>query len=269
MLRILLMLIFYWSAIAQALEPTEEQLRATTQYYLEAAKAGDPNAQLMVSQAYWNGWGVPKHEEISLRWLNKAVAQNYPAAIFDLGYRTLNGTGITKNIEGGISLLDKASTMGSTDAMVVLGSYYLNLSFDHKIIDARKGKEYLRKAAENGDSNGMLQLGLMYMYGLEPGADLDSEIQKEKVIHWLTKSAELLNLNAMMAISAFYSDPSNRNLDADRTYFWLSVVRQLTGNVPPGLAGSELKLSVATRSKVQNEVSAWLKKYNNQRQSTL
>ncbi|WP_022958191.1 tetratricopeptide repeat protein [Spongiibacter tropicus] len=269
MQRILLIFVLIYSTISQAGEPTEEELRATTQFYMEAAKKGDASAQLMVSQAYWNGWGLSRHEDISMRWLKKSVAQDYPPAIFDLGYRTLYGTGVPKNTEEALSILERASEMGNTDAKVLLGSYYLNLTFDHKIIDAKKGEKYLLSAVEHGDSNGMLQLGMMYMYGLEPGANLDANIQKDKVKFWLTGAAEELNLNAMLALAEFYSDRSHQNLDPESAYFWLYAVKQLTGNIPDGLARFELALSAATRSKVHDRVAGWIEKYNKQRQPTL
>lgn len=266
--RILVIFILLWSVFSQAQEPREEELRAVTRFYIEAAKKGDAKAQMMLSQAYWNGWGVSRHEDISMRWLRKAVAQDYPPAIFNLGYRTLYGAGIPKNTEEAILLLDRASAMGSTDAKVLLGSYYLNLTFDHKIVDARKGEKYLLAAAEDGDSNGMLQLGMMYMYGLEPGAKLDADIQKHKVKYWLTRAAEEFNLNAMLALAEFYSDRSHQNLDSESAYFWLYAVKQLTGNLPEALASSELKLMAATRSKVHDGVDTWIKKYKKERQST-
>lgn len=262
MQRILFISILLWTTFSQAQEPTEEQLLATTQFYMDAAKKGDADAQLMISQAYWNGWGVSRHEDISIRWLRKAVAQDYPPAIFDLGYRTLYGAGVPKNTDEALSILERASAMGNTDAKVVLGSYYLNLTFDHHIVDARKGEKYLLEAAESGDSNGMLQLGMMYMYGLEPGAKLDADIQKDKVKYWLTRAAEEFNLNAMIALAEFYSDRSHQSLDSERAYFWLYAVKQLTGNIPEDLARFELNLSSATRSKVHGEVARWIEKYN-------
>ncbi len=269
MKRILTIFALCFAALSQAQEPTEDQLRATTQFYMEAAKEGDPNAQLMTSQAYWNGWGVSRHEDIAIRWLRKAVAQDYPPAIFDLGYRTLYGVGVTRNIEEAVSILDRASSMGNTQAKVVLGSYYLNLTFDHEVVDARRGERYLLDAAESGDSNGMLQLGMMYLYGLEPGADLDADIQKGKVQYWLTRAADALNLNAMLALAEFHSNPFHQALDSERAYFWLYTAKQLTGNIPEGLARAELNLSASTRSKVRDEAAEWVKKYNNQRQPTL
>ncbi|USA42190.1 sel1 repeat family protein [Spongiibacter taiwanensis] len=242
-----------------AQEPTPEQLRQAVQFHMEAAKQGDANAQLMVSQAYWNGWGVSQHHDIAIRWLKKSADQNYPPALTDYGHRLLTGTGVTTNINEGLALLDKASAAGFAHAKVVLGAYYLNLTLDHQVVDASKGEQYLREAVALGDSNAMMYLGVMYLLGVEPGANLNAPVQTDKALHWLTKSAEALNLNAMLTLGRFYQEPGFQQQNAERAYFWFYLVKQITGSVADGLVRAELSLSKAKRAKVLDEVEAWLK----------
>lgn len=242
-----------------AQEPTPEQLRQAVQFHLEAAKQGDPNAQLMVSQAYWNGWGVTQHHDIAIRWLKKAADQNHPPALTDYGHRLLTGTGVATNIEEGLALLDKASASGFAHAKVVLGAYYLNLTLDHEVVDASKGEQYLREAVALGDANAMMYLGVMYLLGVEPGANQNAPVQTDKALHWLTKSAEALNLNAMLTLGRFYQEPGFQQQSAERAYFWFYLVKQITGSVADGLVRAELSLSKAKRAKVMDEVEAWLK----------
>lgn len=54
-------------------------------FYLSAARAGNPEAQYQVANMYGSGLGTPKNEKNMQFWLEKSSAARWPAAQFSLG----------------------------------------------------------------------------------------------------------------------------------------------------------------------------------------
>lgn len=66
---------------------------------LEAAQAGDAEAQYMLARQYERGDGVPADDFEAVRWLQRAAAQDHPGAMLDLGWMLANGYGTAKDPE--------------------------------------------------------------------------------------------------------------------------------------------------------------------------
>ncbi|MCR8922464.1 sel1 repeat family protein [Dasania sp. GY-MA-18] len=240
--------------------PTEEELSQAATYYLDAAKAGDPHAQLYMSYAYWNAWGVPKNEKIARRWLQKSADQVYPLAVLELGQRKLAGGGYNRDISEGINLLKQAAALGVSEAQASLGAYYLGLNPVDKVIDSKLGMDYLLQAKSLGNSNAMMYLGLMYQTGVEPGAKLDSDLDLDQAIFWHTKSAEKLNIYAIGNLGFIYSNPGLYNVDSKKAYFWYQVAKMLGVNEwSMRMIEMELRISKASRNEMKAKAEDWVK----------
>lgn len=245
-----------------AADPTAEELNQAAISYLRAAQAGDAHAQLYMSYAYWNSWGVPQNHKIAKRWLEKSVTQNYPLAILDLGQRKIMGNGYNRDVTEAISLLKQATELGVSDAHVSLGAYYLGFNSPDDVIDNRLGMDYLLKAKSLGNSNAMMYLGLMYQSGLEPDAKPDSELDLEQAIYWHTKAAEQLNIYAIGNLGFIYSHPGLNNIDSKKAYFWFQVAKMLGINEwSKNMIEVELRISQVSRNEMKAKAEDWVKIY--------
>lgn len=240
-------------------EPSQDELNKAAKNYLAAAQVGDAHAQLYMSYAYWNAWGVPKNDKIAKRWLQKSVEQVYPLAILDLGQRKLTGNGYASDVAEGLRLLKQADELGVSDAQVSLGAYYLGFNSPDGIVDNRLGMDFLLKAKSLGNANGMLYLGLMYQSGLEPDAKLDSDLNLDQAIYWYTRSAEKLNIYAIGNLGIVYSHPGLNNIDSKKAYFWFQVAKMLGFNEwSSNMIEVELRLTQTSRNEMKAKAEEWL-----------
>lgn len=61
------------------------------------AEAGDAEAQCVLGVMYYNGEGVLKDDEESVKWYRKAAEQGNATAQFNLGIAYENGLGVPKD----------------------------------------------------------------------------------------------------------------------------------------------------------------------------
>ena len=81
-----------------------------------AADAGEPEAQYALATFYKEGTGVPKDVEKSVRLLQAASLANNVDAEVEYAIALYNGTGTPKNEAAAVALLSKASRQGSAIA---------------------------------------------------------------------------------------------------------------------------------------------------------
>ena len=65
--------------------------------YKVGAEGGDALCQYMVGMMYCDGLGVAKDYEQARLWIEKAVAQDWPDAIGQLGVMYFHGKGVTSS----------------------------------------------------------------------------------------------------------------------------------------------------------------------------
>ncbi len=107
-----------------------------------ADKGGDAQMAYVVADALLTGKGTAKDEAAALPYLERAAAQNIPAAIYHIGWR-LQEAG--KNAEA-LAEYRRAASMGHADAAVQAGTMMLYGKGVDK--DESAGLNYLRRAAE-------------------------------------------------------------------------------------------------------------------------
>ncbi|SDY38617.1 Sel1 repeat-containing protein [Nitrosomonas sp. Nm58] len=170
----------YWDSMNNS----EKSAFLTQQF----AKSGDSNEQLKLGDAYMDGLGMPQDSEKAFYWTEKAAngwarGANYKVgimyqkgigveqnsvkaaehflkaierdvdkkAMIHLGEMYLNGDGVEKNIEKGISLYERAAEGGDADAQFALGKIYFN---DYRVPKNIKQAHYwLTTSAKNGYSD--------------------------------------------------------------------------------------------------------------------
>ncbi|XP_053715256.1 protein sel-1 homolog 3-like [Synchiropus splendidus] len=129
------------------------------------AMRGDVESQKKLgTMLYWGQHGVSKDIGNAVKWFEKCAMQmTDSSALYEYAMLLIKGLGVKKNITQGLQLLEKAAAMGSISALNGLGWYHGNILKDHKTAE-----QYFEQAALNGSGDGMFNLGVYYLTGLNP-----------------------------------------------------------------------------------------------------
>lgn len=89
---------------------------AAAQTLTELATAGDAASQFQLSLLYRTGRGVPADARLSLQWLRRAAAGNYPAALSNLGGEYAKGHMLAQDKVRALALFYLAQAGGLSEA---------------------------------------------------------------------------------------------------------------------------------------------------------
>jgi len=161
---------------------------------LEAAEDGDENAMEEVAMAYLNGDDIDQDYEKSFYWWSKLAETGYATAQFNTGLYYAKGMGVKRDFGKAAEWMEKAAENGDEDAAGHLELYksaeqnlekanagdaaaqaeiaklfmILGKSVDQSDSGESEFKEaykWAKKAADQGDLDGLYNLGLCYEYG--------------------------------------------------------------------------------------------------------
>jgi TPR repeat protein len=100
-------------------------------------------------------------------------------------------------LEEAVALLGQAAELGDTSAMVELGESYR--SGDGVTQDEAKALSWFKKAADGGNSWGMVSVGVMYSLGWDGG-----DANDEEAAQWYQKAADKDNPSGMYNLAGAY-----------------------------------------------------------------
>ena len=107
-------------------------------WFQNAARAGEPWALIRLAEEYLDG--SSKNIDNAIKCLEAAIRVNGSGvALYRLGLNYLNGKGVNKNIEEGLSLLHRSARQGNSSARKVLGDLY----YDGIVVE-KNSKEALK-----------------------------------------------------------------------------------------------------------------------------
>ena len=92
--------------------------------WIEAAEAGDGEAQFHVSRLFAEGRGVDPNATESMRWLRYAARGGFPPAQFELGERYRTGRGVTQDPSRALYWWSQAAEAGHGPAQYGLALLY-------------------------------------------------------------------------------------------------------------------------------------------------
>ncbi len=146
--------------------------------YEEAAGKGDPLAMNSLGRLYRDGVGVPKDHDKAVDWFLKAAAHGHTFAYNNLGYM------LAQEGQG-----DRAIVLfrASAEAGDIYGYNNLGYAYEHGVgvpRDIQKAISWYEKAAQGGQPNAPINLGLIYSQGLD-GVGKDPE----KAAQWFAMAA--------------------------------------------------------------------------------
>lgn len=203
-----------------------------------AAKQGNPEAQYKVADCYYTGYGFPKDEDIAVKWLHKAIAQDFlkaklrlarvyenlgrnanskffdlkksfywneqaskqgsPIADYRLGMSYYKGEGVARDYKNALFYLDRAATANNRDAQVALGNFYEDCNIS--FCDDVKARYWYEKAAYNNERVAQYQLGVFYEKGRGGSQDY------EKAKYWYQQAEDWDFEKAELALGRLYKE---------------------------------------------------------------
>ena len=201
-----------------------------------AAQNADVDAQLQLSQCYYEGAGVRKSRDNAERWLESAVNQTQRR---DLEFRLAlmyadawRWSGIRSGKAE--KIFRKYAEQGDKDAQFCLGLLlecgYGNVKFylpvdQEKLEKWKESVEWYRKAAEQGDARAMRALGMAYCEPSETPwfwptiVRVDRDM--EQAAEWFRKAAELGDFAAQRNLGYLYLKGKGVEKDKAEARKWL------------------------------------------------
>ena len=158
-----------------------------------AAQAGHPEAQdrlKALEQAVGSEAKVQEPQE-------KAPEDGQRAAELALADKLLQGKEIPQDVPRGLAILEEHAQRGDLDAMAMLAGLYLPEEGTASPVpsDAKKGADWLAKAADQGHAGSMERLARSYEFGLS-GKPKDSRL----ALDWYKRAASHGSFSAAMRV---------------------------------------------------------------------
>ncbi|AYV84162.1 MAG: hypothetical protein Hyperionvirus18_38 [Hyperionvirus sp.] len=164
---------------------------------------GQPNLMKFIGECYYFGFGVASNGREALDWFLKSSKGGCIESMNSIGhlFRSGNMEGVELDYKMALKWYEKAGGSKNSDGWLNVGLLYQNGHGVEK--DYAKAMEFYKKAAELGNSTAMYYVGNLYRKGLGVGVSaMDS-------IEWYTKAAELKNAIAMNQIGVIYQNGEN------------------------------------------------------------
>lgn len=178
----------------------------------------DPdNKEIQFLRGKCSHLGLAKHKvdySQAVLWYNKAVAQNHPGAMVNLGNLFLEGKGVAKNPAKAFELYRQAADQGGLIAVHNMGFCYYNGIGVKK--DFQKAFQCFSKAAEQNYAPSQTELGRCYYYGHGVARD------HEEALKWLHKADTQGNMKAKIYIGLYYFEDNGKKPDYQEAVKWFT-----------------------------------------------
>jgi TPR repeat protein len=172
-----------------------------------AAEAGSIDAMYDLSNCYYDGEGVAKNEDLSVKWLTKAADLDHPVAQTCLGIAYLIGQySVEQNYVLSEKYLKQAAEKNLPEAQAYLSQLYVYME------EYAQAMVWARKAAQASSQEAYSILGNMYLNGL------GVESNPYEALTWYEKAAEKGDADAQNIVGNLYSDKEANLLDLDKAF---------------------------------------------------
>jgi len=194
---------------------TEQDTAAAIQYFEQAAKLGNVNAQYALSKIYLEIGSEHENVTKALAWMGKAADSGNPLAQYALAKLYLAGDHVGKDAAIAVELFTKAAEQDNQFAQYALGKLYLSGEDVPKDVDA--AMRWLTAAAEQNNQFAQYALGKLHLSGEDVLKDV------EAAIRWLTAAAEQNNQFAQYALGKLYLSGEDAPKDVEAAVKWLTA----------------------------------------------
>jgi len=176
-------------------------------YYIAAAKSGHSIAQFELADHFIDSRDA-SNKKLGLIWLNKAVAQNNPAAQLKLGELYAAGNLVPKDLLKAKEMLALAVAQNYIPAMVAVGRLAL-LEQDYQ-----KAKDWYQKAIDAHYLPAQVAMAQLY---LDPKTPL---FNSHTGFLWMLKAAQMGSIEAELAVESMYRTGQGVDLDLKLADDW-------------------------------------------------
>ena len=172
------------------LEPDPKQARI---WFRKAAEAGHLLGMNMLGRAYDQGWGGPVDHASAAYWFRMAANQGLDWGMYNYAHLLLHGLGVEKDEPQAFDWYSKAAGLGHAKSLGVVGRFFEEGWLGEQ--DQEKAFDYYCRSAEAGDFRGQYNYALML---LERG-------QVEGACNWMREALKNAHLafSRTMAVNLF------------------------------------------------------------------
>ncbi|MCB5190942.1 sel1 repeat family protein [Methylobacillus arboreus] len=140
------------------LAPDPRQARI---WFRKAAEAGDLMGMNMLGRAYDQGWGGPVDHACAAYWFRMAANQGLDWGMYNYGNLLLHGLGVEKDEIQAFDWYNRAAELGHAKSLGVVGRFFEDGWLGEQ--DQGKAFDYYRRSAEAGDFRGQYNYALMLL----------------------------------------------------------------------------------------------------------
>ncbi|WP_455376778.1 AgmX/PglI C-terminal domain-containing protein [Kaarinaea lacus] len=180
---------------------------------LIAATDGNPKAQMLLGQLYFNGEGVPKDIPHALHWYNKAAENGFADAQYRLGLLYHDGKqGVERNLDLAYKWLSSALKGGNENAKEKLE--WLHKTEQGNVVNLNENVEVLKQVAAGGNQ----QARFLLSQKMIKGAGIPQD--KAGAVKMIKEDAEVGFVKAQKQLGElfFYGDGTEK--DYIEAYAW-------------------------------------------------
>ncbi|MCZ6887532.1 MAG: tetratricopeptide repeat protein [Gammaproteobacteria bacterium] len=197
---------------------SEDRLDEAAEWLTAASRSGNVLANLMLARVYWTKartlFGAAKDEAMEFVMENylHAIAVGSDEAMYTLGALYLGEQFGPENAPSGIALMQQATNLGNTDAMLYLAQMYYQGQQVEQDYDV--SEKHFIQAARYDDPTAKLQYARFLM---------NPEVAKpfsEQAFDWLNDIARQDNAEAMLIIGNLYAKGVHVNQSFRRALSW-------------------------------------------------
>ncbi|MBO5387004.1 MAG: sel1 repeat family protein [Lachnospiraceae bacterium] len=141
----------------------EQNYEKAADYYMKGAQMGDMNSQYNYGCLVLSG-SIKGDKKEAVEWVEKAANQGYDLAQSSMSTFYENGKFVDQNLDKAIEWGEKAAEQGNKDIQYQVAKLYTYEGDDGKMINPKRAKYWLDKAAKQGHemAYGMLNFGPMW-----------------------------------------------------------------------------------------------------------
>ncbi|MFP6796255.1 MAG: tetratricopeptide repeat protein [Pseudomonadales bacterium] len=198
---------------------SEDRLDESINWLSASTRSGNVIANLTLARVWWTKARRHRDEQarseavdLAIENYRRAISIGSDEAMYMLAVLYLRDQLGPNKLHAGIELMEQASALENTQALIYLGQLY----FDGRQIERNMGKTaaYFIRAAELNDDFAKLQYARFLMH-----PDVDRPFERQ-AYHWLQEVARQDNPDAMLVLGNLYARGVHVNRSFRRAFGW-------------------------------------------------
>lgn len=210
-LRSFFTLIFSLAILFSSQADTIDELKAK-------AEEGDASAQYELGNAYYDGFKVPKDNELAYTYTKLAADQGHAPAQSFLGFLYLEGRGVNQNYGMALHYYKLSADQGFAEGQYRLGYLYRTGAGVEK--DNRAAAYYYKLAADQGYAKAQLALGRLYYKGEGVAQDYLT------AYNLLKQASDNNNAEATALIGTMHYNGEGVSKDVEKAFLCYSIAAE-------------------------------------------